>query len=635
MKKFYITTAIAYTTSIPHIGNVYESILSDSIARYKRLDGYDVYFQTGTDEHGLKVEQKASSLNITPKEHVDNISNAIKDIYKKCNISYDYFVRTTDKSHEKIVQDIFKKLYEQNDIYKSVYEGWYCVDCESFYTEKELIDHKYCPDCNKEVKKTKEESYFLKLSKYQDKLLDYINNHPDFIKPETRKNEMVNFIKQGLEDLCVSRTSFKWGIPVTFDNNHVIYVWIDALSNYITTLGYNPYNQKQPNKFNKYWPCDVHVIGKDILRFHTIYWPIILLALNLELPHTVFGHPWILSDNKDKMSKSKNNFYDTLDLINFFGTDRVRYYVLSEIPYQQDGIISYDLVISRANSNLSNTLGNLVSRTLSMSKKYFNNTVTNKNINNEFSNDLINMINNLYNQTSLLIKDFKITNILDTIFDLLRRSNKYIDETTPWILAKDENKKDELETVLYNLLEAIRVSSIFLQPFIPESATKILDMLNIDKDKRDFKENKFNKNNIYNLKDNEILFERLDPLKKLEEIKEYYNKKEESNNLIDINDFDKLELVVGQILEVEKHPNADKLLVLKVNIGNEVRRIVSGIANYYNKENLLNKKVVVLKNLKPVKLRGIESQGMILAASNKNELEVLNIEKLEPGDKIS
>ena len=510
MEKYYISTAIAYTSSKPHIGNTYEIVLADAIARHKRNKGYDVYFQTGTDEHGEKIEQKAKANNLEPQEYVDRISSQVKSIWDVMNTSYDRFVRTTDPNHEKVVQKIFKKLYDQGDIYKGKYEGLYCTPCESFFTESQLVDGK-CPDCGGEVHSASEEAYFFKLSKYQDRLIKYIEEHPEFIQPESRKNEMINnFLKPGLQDLCVSRSSFTWGIPVDFDPKHVIYVWIDALTNYITNIGYDPDGSTE--EFAKYWPADLHLIGKDIIRFHTIYWPIILMALDLPLPKQVFGHPWLLFGN-DKMSKSKGNVMYADDLVNYFSTDAIRYYVLHEIPFANDGSITYDLIIERINSDLANVLGNLVNRTISMANKYFDGKVSNKNVTTEFDNDLITQIKELDGKVDNDMDHLEIGKALDKIFDLLRRSNKYIDETTPWVLAKDENEKDKLETVMYNLLESIRVSAVELEPFMPETSENILKQLNTSN-----KETTYQEDNSYATATPVPLFQRIDKVKKLEEI---------------------------------------------------------------------------------------------------------------------
>ena len=516
MEKYYITTAIAYTSAKPHIGNTYEIVLADAIARYKRQKGFDVYFQTGTDEHGEKIQLKAEEKGITPKEFVDQIAKEIKDICDIMDTTYDRFVRTTDEKHEKQVQKIFKKLYEQGDIYKGKYEGLYCTPCESFFTESQLIDGK-CPDCGREVHNASEEAYFFKLSKYQDRLIKYIEEHPEFIQPESRKNEMINnFLKPGLQDLCVSRTSFTWGVPVDFDPKHVVYVWIDALTNYITNIGYDV--DKPTEEFKKYWPADLHLIGKDIIRFHTIYWPIILMALDLPLPKQVFGHPWLLF-GQDKMSKSKGNIIYADDLVNFFGTDAIRYYVLHEIPFANDGSITYDLIIERVNSDLANVLGNLVNRTISMANKYFNGKIENKKEKTEYDNDLINTINNLEKAVENRMNKLEIGSALDEIFNLLRRSNKYIDETTPWTLAKEEKEKNKLETVLYNLLEAIRVSAVELQAFLPSTSKKIFEQLNNNN-----KEEKYLDNIVYETLTPTPLFQRIDKEVKLKEIEETLKK---------------------------------------------------------------------------------------------------------------
>ena len=510
MEKYYISTAIAYTSSKPHIGNTYEIVLADAIARYKRQKGFDVYFQTGTDEHGEKIQQKAIEKGITPQEYVDDIAGQVRSIWDVMNTSYDNFVRTTDKNHEKVVQKIFEKLYKQGDIYKGTYEGWYCTPDESFWTESQLVDGK-CPDCGREVKKAKEEAYFFKLSKYQDRLIKYIEDHPEFIKPESRKNEMINnFLKPGLQDLCVSRSSFDWGVPVPFDDKHVIYVWIDALSNYITNIGYDP--DKSSEEFKKLWPADLHLVGKDIIRFHTIYWPIILMALDLPLPKKVFGHPWLLMGN-DKMSKSKGNILYADDLVKQFGLDAIRYYVLHEIPFANDGTITYDLIIERINSDLANVLGNLVNRTISMANKYFDGNVTKTKQGTEFDKDLIEKVNNLSSKVDEKMDKLEIGAALDEIFEVLRRSNKYIDETTPWALAKDENEKDKLQTVIYNLLEAIRVCAVLLKPFLPDTSDEILKQLNIKE-----KEEKYKENIKYTTGEPSPLFQRIDKEKKLAEL---------------------------------------------------------------------------------------------------------------------
>lgn len=638
MKKFYLTTAIAYTSSKPHIGNVYEAILADSIVRYKKKDGYDTYFQTGTDEHGQKIQQKAEGLGITPKAHVDNISNEIKKIYKLVGVEYDHFIRTTDEYHEKQVAKAFERLYKQGDIYKGTYEGYYCVDCESYFTEKDLVDG-CCPDCGAKVTKNKEECYFLKLAPYQDKLIQYIHEHPEFIQPESRKNEMLNnFLSKPLPDLCVSRTSYTWGIPVNFDNKHVIYVWIDALLNYITGLGYDV-DGSHGDLYNKYWPADIHLIGKDILRFHTIYWPIMLMALDLPLPKQVFGHPWILM-NHGKMSKSKGNVIYTEDLVEIFGVDALRYYVLHEIPFAQDGNITYELVCEKSNSDLANTLGNLVNRTIAMVKKYFNDEKITSLSSTEFDENLKNIALNTIKSYKELMDQYKVADGIEAVMKLLRASNKYIDETAPWVLAKDETKKDVLKTVLYNLLEAIRISAILLEPIMPTTSKKIYSGLNTTL--TEFDNLVFGLNKEYSVTSCEVLFKRLDVKEVMDIVTAKESKKEEekkvlvkpSKPLIDIEDFDKLDLGVGKIIEAKKHPKADKLLVFKVDLGTEVRQIVSGIAKFYQPEDLIGYKVVVVKNLKPIKLRGEESQGMLLCASDEkdNKLELLQVKDLNPGD---
>lgn len=631
-KKFYLTTAIAYTSAIPHIGNVYESILADAIVRFKRLEGYDVYFQTGTDEHGQKIQEKAAQAKITPKEYVDKIANGIKDIYDRIGISYDRFIRTTDVDHEKIVGDIFTKLYEQGDIYKGKYEGLYCVPCESFFTESQIVNG-CCPDCGRPLTKASEEAYFFKLSNYQDRLIEHIKNNPDFIQPESRKNEMLNnFLKDKLPDLCVSRTSFDWGVKVPFDPKHVIYVWIDALSNYITGLGYDV-KGNNGELFKKYWPAGVHLIGKDILRFHTIYWPIMLMALGIELPKQVFGHPWILF-GKDKMSKSKGNIIYTDDLIKHFGIDAVRYYVLHEIPFAQDGSATYELIIERYNADLANTLGNLVNRTISMSLKYFNGIVKNTKCYEDVDFDLFKTCEQTLPEVIKYMDQLKVNDALECVFKLLRRANKYVDETEPWVLGRSEEKHDRLHTVLYNLLEAIRYSAVLLQAFMPNCAEKIFKIINTNQKSFASLEKFGQYENVEPLEKCEPLFNRIDAKAKLEEIeKEFAPKKVETKPEISIDDFDKIDIRVGKVLECKKHPKADKLLVSMVDIGGETRQIVSGIANFYKPEEMVGKNVSVIVNLKPVVLRGVESQGMILAGSNDETLEVIT-SNLKPGSKI-
>lgn len=633
---YYLTTAIAYTSGRPHIGNTYEIILSDAIARFKRNEGYDVFFQTGTDEHGIKIEEKAKAAGITPKEFVDDIAGKIKSNWDLMNVSYDYFVRTTDKDHEEIVKKVFKKLYEQGDIYKGEYEGWYCTPCESFWTESQLNDG-CCPDCGRKVQKAKEEAYFFNMQKYAGRLEQYIEEHPDFIQPESRKNEMINnFIKPGLQDLCVSRTSFSWGIPVDFDPKHVIYVWIDALFNYITTLGYDPY-EENGEKFKKYWP-GTHIIGKDILRFHTIYWPIFLMALDLPLPKKVFGHPWLLIGD-GKMSKSKGNVIYAEELVEKFGVDAVRYYCLHEMPFAQDGTITWELVIERINSDLANVLGNLVSRTVAMSNKYFDGKVTNPKVNEAVDQELIQLAESTLSKVQEKMDDFHVGDALDEIFTLLRRTNKYIDETEPWVLAKDPEKQDRLATVLYNLLESIRFSGVLLSSFMPETSEKILNAIGTQK--RDFD----SLTSFGQLEETEVvkkmapLFARIDLekfMKEMNEKKEKAPEKKEEVAEITIEDFEKVELKVGTIVQCEKHPKADRLLVEQIDLGDEVRQIVSGISKYYKPEELVGKQVVVVTNLKPVKLRGVESNGMILCAVGKKDLSLLSVEHAMPnGTKVS
>ncbi len=636
-KKFYLTTAIAYTSSKPHIGNVYEAILADCIVRYKKKDGYDTYFQTGTDEHGQKIEQKAIKAGTTPKAHVDKVSKELRDTYDLMNVKYDHFIRTTDKDHEKIVAEAFEKMLKKGDIYKGVYEGYYCVDCESYFTEKDLVDGK-CPDCGATVTKNSEECYFLKLEPYRKRLLDYINDNPKFIEPESRKNEMINnFLKNPIPDLCVSRTSYKWGIPVISDPKHVIYVWIDALMNYITGLGYDV-NGNNGELYNKYWPCDVHLIGKDILRFHTIYWPIMLMSLDLPLPKQVFGHPWILT-NHNKMSKSKNNVLYTDDLTSYFGVDAVRYYVLHEIPFAQDGNITYELVCERTNSDLANTYGNLVNRTIAMVKKYFGDSKVTKGTKTEFDDELANVINESVKKYKELMDQFRVADALEEAMKLLRQANKYIDETAPWALAKDESKKDVLMNVLYNLLESIRIGSVLLEPAIPDTANKVYTALNTKN--TDFSSLSFGLEKDYLVSKCDVLFQRLDVNEIMEKVSAAEAAKQaqvaaQAEDEIDIEAFEKVKLVVGQIVEAKKHPKADKLLVFKINLGTEVRQIVSGIAKFYNPEDLVGKKVIVVKNLKAIKLRGEESHGMLLCGSDEADsyLELVNIDKCNPGDII-
>ena len=642
-KPYYITTAIAYTSGKPHIGNTYEIVLADSIARYKRFVGYDVRFQTGTDEHGQKIELKAEEAGVTPKEFVDQTAGEIKRIWDLMNTSYDKFIRTTDEDHEKQVQKIFKKLYDQGDIYKGEYEGMYCTPCESFFTESQLVDGK-CPDCGREVQPAKEEAYFFKMSKYQDKLIDYINTHPEFIQPESRKNEMMNnFLLPGLQDLCVSRTSFKWGIPVDFDPKHVIYVWIDALTNYITGLGYD-LDGHSDKMFEKYWPCDLHLIGKDILRFHTIYWPIMLMALGLPLPKQVFGHPWLIQSD-GKMSKSKGNVIYADDLVDMFGVDAVRYFVLHEMPFENDGVISWELLVERLNSDLANTLGNLVNRTISMSNKYFDGEVTNKKVAEPVDQELIDYALDTRIRVSNAMDKLRVADAMTEIFNLFKRCNKYIDETMPWALAKEEDKKDRLATVLYNLVESIIIGATLLEPYMPETSEKILAQLNAPKRKvNDLVRFGGYKSGTKVTDKPEILFARLDLDEVLEKVAALQPapepEPEDDNPGIDleekkpeitIDEFDKIQLQIGQIIACEEVKKSKKLLCSQVKIGSEVRQIVSGIKAHYSPEDMVGKKVVVVTNLKPAKLAGIESQGMILCAEDaEGNLALVTAEKDMP-----
>ena len=644
-KPYYISTAIAYTSGKPHIGNTYEIVLADSIARFKRAQGFDVYFQTGTDEHGQKIELKAEDAGITPQEFVDGVAGQIRGIWDLMNTSYDKFVRTTDKDHEKQVQKIFKKLYDKGDIYKGFYEGMYCTPCESFFTSSQLVDGK-CPDCGRECQPAKEEAYFLKLSNYTDRLIEHINTHPEFIQPESRKNEMMNnFILAGLQDLCVSRTSFKWGIPVDFDDRHVVYVWLDALSNYITGLGYDVDGNNGEN-YGKYWPADLHLIGKDILRFHTIYWPIMLMALELPLPKQIFGHPWLLQGD-GKMSKSKGNVLYPDDLVDFFGVDAVRYFVLHEMPFDNDGVITWELMVERMNSDLANTLGNLVNRTISMSNKYFGGVVTNTNVKEDVDDELITLALQTPNKVVEKMDKLRVADAISEIFTLFKRCNKYIDETMPWALAKEESKKERLETVLYNLVESICIGASLLESFMPETASKILNQLNTSV--RSIEEMKeYGKypsgNKVTDVP--EILFMRLDleeVMKKVEEMKEVQMKdvspQKEEEPVIDIeakaeieyDDFMKMQFQVGEIIACEEVKKSKKLLCSQVKIGSGVKQIVSGIKAHYTAEEMVGKKVMVLVNLKPAKLAGVLSEGMLLCAEDENgELALMIPEKKMP-----
>ena len=635
-KKFYITTAIAYTSRKPHIGNAYDIVLADMIARYKKMQGYDVFLMTGSDEHGQKIEEYANAAGISPKEYVDGVSNQIKEVWQSLNTNYDKFIRTTDADHEAAVQKIFTKLYEQGDIYKGHYEGKYCVPCESFFTPSQLVDGK-CPDCGREVIDSKEEAYFLRLSKYQDKLLEYYEQNPDFIMPESRKNEMINnFLKPGLSDLCVSRSTFKWGIPVEFDPKHVTYVWIDALSNYITGIGYNP--EGSTEQFKALWPADLHVIGKDIVRFHTIYWPIILMALGLPLPKQVLGHPWVLV-GEDKMSKSKGNVIYADELAKRFSTDAVCYYLLSEIPFAQDGTITYESFINKFNADLANTLGNLVNRSVAMTNKYFDGKVSFKECDNEFDNDLIATAKEAIEKYHSLMDIYRNADAVNAVMNLAKRCNKYIDETTPWSLAKDEAQKDRLEAVLYNLLECIRLLGIMLTPVMPESCNSIKAQLNENNTTLAFGEVK-----EYSVGTATPLFARIDAEKVLAEIaaEQEAAKKaaEEAANVatiteIGIEDFAKVELCAAKIVACEAVPKAKKLLKLTLNDGKRDRTVASGIAKFYKPEELVGKTVVLVSNLKKAKLCGIESEGMILAADcSEDNIKVIFLEDIPAGSKI-
>ena len=628
-QKYYITTAIAYTSGKPHIGNTYEIVLADAIARYKSQEGYDVFFQTGTDEHGQKIELKAEEAGITPKEFVDNVSGEIKRIWDLMNTSYDKFIRTTDADHEKQVQKIFKKMYAKGDIYKGHYEGMYCTPCESFFTESQLVDGK-CPDCGRPCVPAKEEAYFFKMSKYADRLIDYINTHPDFIQPESRKNEMMNnFLLPGLQDLCVSRTSFKWGIPVDFDPKHVVYVWLDALTNYITGIGYDC-DGESSEQFNKLWPADLHLIGKDIIRFHTIYWPIFLMSLDLPLPKQVFGHPWLLQGD-GKMSKSKGNVIYADELVDFFGVDAVRYFVLHEMPFENDGVITWELMVERLNSELANTLGNLVNRTISMSNKYFGGVVENKGVAEPVDEDLKAFALAVPGKVAEKMDKLRVADAMTEVFTLFKRLNKYIDETMPWALAKDEAKKDRLATVLYNLVEGITMGATLLESFMPETTERILAQLNAEKRTlEDLKTFGLYPSGNKVTEKPEILFARLDLKEVLAKVEELHPKKEEpveekkEENVIDIeakpeitfDDFGKLQFQVGEIIACEEVKKSRKLLCSQVKIGSQVRQIVSGIKSHYSAEEMVGKKVMVVTNLKPAKLAGILSEGMILCAED-------------------
>ena len=623
-QKYYITTAIAYTSGKPHIGNTYEIVLADAIARYKRSQGYDVFFQTGTDEHGQKIELKAEEAGVTPKEFVDGVSAEIKKIWDLMDTSYDKFIRTTDEDHEKQVQKIFKKLYDQGDIYKGHYEGMYCTPCESFFTESQLVDGK-CPDCGREVQPAKEEAYFFKMSKYADRLIEHINTHPEFIQPVSRKNEMMNnFLLPGLQDLCVSRTSFKWGIPVDFDDKHVVYVWLDALTNYITGIGYDA-DRDSTEQYAKLWPADLHLIGKDIIRFHTIYWPIFLMALGLPLPKQVFGHPWLLQGD-GKMSKSKGNVLYADELVDFFGVDAVRYFVLHEMPFENDGVITWELMVERLNSDLANTLGNLVNRTVSMTNKYFGGVVSDKGAAEDVDADLKAVIDNTPKAVDAKMDGLRVADAITEIFNLFKRCNKYIDETMPWALAKDEEKKDRLETVLWNLIQGISAGARLLESFMPSTSKKILDQLG----------------DGHVTEKPEILFQRLDleeVMKKVEELHPHIEEAEEEEDVIDIEakpeitfeQFGAMQFQVGEIIACEAVKKSKKLLCSQVKVGSQVKQIVSGIKAHYTPEEMVGKKVMVLVNLKPAKLAGVLSEGMLLCAEDaEGNLALMTPEKAMP-----
>ncbi len=640
-QKYYITTAIAYTSGKPHIGNTYEAVLADAIARYKRLEGYDVFFQTGTDEHGQKIELKAEEAGITPKEFVDNVSGEIKNIWDLMNTSYDKFIRTTDEDHEKQVQKIFKKMYAKGDIYKGHYEGMYCTPCESFFTESQLVDGK-CPDCGRPCVPAKEEAYFFKMSKYADRLIEHIKTHPEFIQPESRKNEMMNnFLLPGLQDLCVSRTSFKWGIPVDFDPKHVVYVWLDALTNYITGIGYDC-DGDSTEQFGKLWPADLHLIGKDIIRFHTIYWPIFLMSLDLPLPKQVFGHPWLLQGD-GKMSKSKGNVLYADELVDFFGVDAVRYFVLHEMPFENDGVITWELMVERLNSELANTLGNLVNRTISMSNKYFGGVVENKNVTEPVDEDMKAFVLAAPGKVAAKMEKLRVADAMTEVFSLFKRLNKYIDETMPWALAKEEDKQDRLATVLYNLVEGITIGAALLEAFMPETTERILAQLNAEK--RSFES--LDTFGLYPsgnkvVEKPEILFARLDlkeVMAKVEELHPPVQEEKEEESGIDLEpkaeitfeDFEKLQFQVGEIIACEAVKKSKKLLCSQVKIGSQVRQIVSGIKAHYTPEEMVGKKVMVVTNLKPAKLAGVMSEGMILCAEDaKGNLALMTPEKNMP-----
>lgn len=636
-EKYYITTAIAYTSAKPHIGNIYEIVLTDALARYKRAQGYDVYFQTGTDEHGQKIEDNAKLHGKEPQVYVDEVAHMIRGLFDLMNISYDHFIRTTDEYHKKQVQKIFRKLYDQGDLYKGFYEGWYCKACESFYSDSQ-VEEGICPVCEAKIEKQKEETYFFKLSNYQDRLIQHIEENPDFIVPESRKNEMVRaFLEEPLYDLAVTRTSFNWGIPIDFDEGHIVYVWMDALTNYITGIGYDQ-DGDHGDLYKKYWPADVHVIGKDILRFHTIYWPIFLMALDIELPKQIFGHPWLLL-NDGKMSKSKGNVVYVDDLVDVFGVDPVRFLMLHAIPYDRDGALSFEMMIERINTDLANIIGNLVNRSITMVNKYFDGVLSVNNVHDELDDELLEAKRSLPKRVEDKMEVFRVSEAISEIVNFFRRCNKYIDETEPWNLAKDEEQSDRLQTVLYNLMDSIRVGAILLESFVPETSKKILDQLNIDDRSLEAAsfENAFPLNHRITEKP-EIIFHRLDVDETLELLEEKTNPKKmkslSEDEMISFEDFQSMNMLAGKIIEVEKHHNADKLYVCQVDLGDEIVQVVSGLVDHFTEKELLGQKVVVVRNLQPAKLRGVESHGMILAAKDREGLKLVTVDALE-GTKIT